>query len=543
MQIKKLIATGLAVLMSSTAISGVVAQPINENQLSDPRVRQAISYAIDMDTIAETIFEGAAIPADGLLPDGPNKPTDLNPYKYDPDKARALLAEAGWDSNRELDVVYYYADQATADLMAAMQAYLGDVGIKMNYRMLEGDIGSQISVVPEDPVNGPSAVTWDMLYGARAALALQEYFNRYALGGKPMIPNIDRMNELVAQVNGTTDPEIQREGYFEMERIINENVYQIPLYYQQLYTFESTRVNRNGAPYGNEQYNYNWGIENWTVEPDASGKAVMYTNTGPAQFFEVPWQNLGIFVANKFAFDTVLESDGDLTPIGGEMAETYSISEDGLTFTVTLKDGLKWHDGTDITGNDLAWSVGAALKFPITHPVVKSTLTKIEGAEAFVAGDADAVTGISVDGNTVTMKFAAIDPNVLLTFSQFAPLPAAQFEGVDLINLQQAPYWQKPIGSGPFKIDEVVMNDYTTLVAFEGYHKGTPKIEQIVASPSYENDANLLVNASAGKADFGYTKVASDVPALEALDHMVVHPINIPYTRMLWINQFPLPTK
>src|SRR5690606_27720942 len=187
----------------------------------------------------------------------------------------------------------------------------------------------------------------------------------------------------------------------------------------------------------------------------------------------------------------------DALPIfGGEMAETYSISEDGLTFTVTLKDGLKWHDGTDITGNDLAWSVGAALKFPITHPVVKSTLTKIEGAEAFVAGDADAVTGISVDGNTVTMKFAAIDPNVLLTFSQFAPLPAAQFEGVDLINLQQAPYWQKPIGSGPFKIDEVVMNDYTTLVAFEGYHKGTPKIEQIVASPSYENDANLLVNAS-----------------------------------------------
>ena len=170
---RNLIAVGLAVLMSTTAIGGVVAQPINENPLSDPRVRQAIAYAIDMDAIAETIFEGAAVPAVGLLPDGPNKPTDLNPYKYDPDKARALLAEAGWDSNRELDVVYYYADQATADLMAALQAYLGDVGIKMNYRLLEGDVGSQISVVPDDPVNGPSKVTWDILYGARAALALQ----------------------------------------------------------------------------------------------------------------------------------------------------------------------------------------------------------------------------------------------------------------------------------------------------------------------------------------------------------------------------------
>ncbi len=80
MRMRNLIAVGLAVLMSSTAIGGVVAQPINDNQLSDPRVRQAIAYAIDMDTIAETIFEGAAVPAIGLLPDGPNKPTDLNPY-------------------------------------------------------------------------------------------------------------------------------------------------------------------------------------------------------------------------------------------------------------------------------------------------------------------------------------------------------------------------------------------------------------------------------------------------------------------------------
>lgn len=542
MQFKKLIALGLGALMSTTAIGSALAQPINENALSDPRVRQAIAYAIDMDTIAETIFEGAAVPAVGLLPDGPNKPTDLNPYKYDPDKARALLAEAGWDSNRELDVVYYYADQATADLMAALQAYLADVGIKMNYRLLEGDVGAQISVVPDDPVNGPSKVTWDILYGARAALALQEYFNRYAYGLKPMIPNIPRMNELVAKVNGTTDPEVQREGYFEMEHIINDNVYQIPLYYQQLYTYESDRLHRNDAPYGNEQYNYNWGVENWTIDPDAAGKGVLYTNAGPAQFFEVPWQNLGIWVHNKFAFDTVLEADGVLTPIGGEMAESYEVSEDGLTFTFTLKDGLTWHDGTPITADDMLWSIKAALKFPITHPVLQSTFKKIEGAEAFLAGEAEDLAGLSADGNTVTLKFTTLDPNVLLSFSQFAPLPSAQFEGVDPLNLQQAPFWQKPIGSGPFMIQDVVMNDYTTLVPFEAYHKGAPKIEQIIARPSGDNDGNLIVNATAGKADFGYTKVAGDVPGLEGLDFMNVYPIDIPYTRMLWINQFPHPT-
>lgn len=542
MQMKTLIAMGLAGLMTTTMLGSALAQPINDNQLSDPRVRQAIAYAIDMDTIIDTIFEGRAVRAVGLLPNGPNKPDDLNTYAYDPDKARALLAEAGWDANRELDVVYYYGDQSTADLMAAMQAYLADVGIKMNYRKLEGDIGAQIGVLPEDPVNGPSGFTWDILYGARAALALQEYFNRFGYGLMPMIPNIPEMNDLVKKVNGTTDPEVQREGYFAMERIINDNAYIIPLYYQQLYTYESDRLDRHGAPYGNEQYNYNWGVENWTVTPDADGKTVLYTNAGPAQFFEVPWQNLGIWVSNKFAFDTIIEADGTLTPVGGEMADTYSVSEDGLTFSFTLKDGLTWHDGEAITAGDVVWSIGAALKFPLTHPVLKSTLNKIEGAEAFVNGEADSVAGITTEGNTVTLTFSALDPNVLLSFSQFAPLPAKYFADVDPVNLQQAPFWQKPIGSGPFKIDDVVMNDYTTLVPFEGYHKGTPKIEQIIARPSGDNDGNLLVNATAHKADFGYTKVAGDVPGLEGLDFMKVYPIDIPYTRMLWINQFNKPT-
>src|SRR5690606_20404090 len=153
---KKLLMLGTALLLSTTAIGSAWAQAINENALSDPRIRQAIAYAIDMDTIAETLFEGAAIPAVRMQADGPNKPEGLNPYAYDPDKARELLAEAGWDANRELDVVYYYGDQATADLMAAIQAYLSDVGMKMNYRMLEGDVGAQISVPPADPVNGPS---------------------------------------------------------------------------------------------------------------------------------------------------------------------------------------------------------------------------------------------------------------------------------------------------------------------------------------------------------------------------------------------------
>ncbi|WDR02583.1 hypothetical protein PSQ19_18710 [Devosia algicola] len=123
-----------------------------------------------------------------------------------PTRHGSLLKEAGWDSNQELDMVYYYADQLTADMMAAFQAYLADVGIKMNYRLLEGDVAAQLNTVPEDPVNGPSAVKWNLGYGARAALALQEYYNGFATGSSAHTPGTPEMDKLIAAINATSDP-------------------------------------------------------------------------------------------------------------------------------------------------------------------------------------------------------------------------------------------------------------------------------------------------------------------------------------------------
>ncbi len=535
----KLLTTSIMALVAAQVAGGATAQAINDSELSDPRVRQAIAYAIDMETIAETLFEGAAIPAVGLTSDPANYPDGMNTYSYDPERARELLAEAGWDGSRTLDMVYYYPDELTANFMAVVQAQLADVGIDMNYRLLEGDVGAQIGGVPDDPVNGPAVVEWDILYGARAAIANQEYFNRFAPGQMPTVPTIDAMVPLVEAVNATADPEVQRAGYQEMEGIINDGAYILPLYYQQLYIFESDRINRNGAPYGNEQYNYNSAIETWTVEPNEDGEAVAYTNGAPMQFFEVPWQNLGIWVHSKYVFDTILEADGALTPIGGELAETYEVSEDGMVFTFTLQDGLTWHDGSPITAEDVQWSIEAAAQFPLTHPVLASTLSSIEGADALLAGDADSMSGISIDGNTVTITFEVLDPNVFLSFSQFAPLPSSYFEGADPLQLQQHEFWQMPIGSGPFMIEEARMNEFTTLVPFPDYHRGEALIEQIIALPSADGDANLIRNAAAFRADFGYSKNATDVPSLEEMEHMTVIPANIPYTRMFWINQFP----
>jgi peptide/nickel transport system substrate-binding protein len=325
-----------------------------------------------------------------------------------------------------------------------------------------------------------------------------------------------------------------------IDQKINTDVITIPLYYQPLRVVESKRLNRNGHEYGNEQFNYDWSVQDWTIEPDADGKKLMYTNAGPHDnYFPVPWVDLGFWASNKLTFDHLLYAKGDLSGIaGGDLADKWTVSPDGLTVTFTLRDGVTWQDGTPITVDDVAWSIEAALKYPTLHGVVANTFNSIEGAADYLAGKAEHVSGIATDGKTITLKMAKLDANVLATFAQFAPLPKAQFVGVDPTLLQQAPYWQHPIGSGPFKIEDAKFGDYTSFVPYDGYWGGKAKIDQIIAFASQDGDPNLVKNVMAHRFDFGITKVTADVKALKDLDFIRMTPLNIPYTRMIWINQY-----
>ena len=534
---KKLYVVIVAVLAHLMFISSASAQPTNSNQLSDPRVRQALCMAIDMKTIGETLFEDQIIMADSLLPNGPMKSPNLPDYSYNPEKARQLLAEANWDSNRELDMVFYYGDQLTADFMAAIQAYFADVGVKMSYRLLQGDVGAQLNSVPDDGVNGPAAVDYDLGYGARAAIAMQEYYNTFKTGLNPQTPGDPKMDALIEKINSSADPEVLKPAFFEIQEYQMEKVNICPLYYQKLFIYESNKVDRNGGAYGNAQYNYNWGITDWNV----SG-GTLQTNTGPVEFFEQPWYNLGLWIHNKVVFDRLLVADGALQPVGCSACESYDLAADGLSLTFKLKDGLTFHDGNDVTVEDVAWSIRTAMKAPQMHALIGNTVGSIKGADAFKDGSTDDVSGIkyNIADRVITLELTKIDPNILTTFTQFAILPKHLLGDVDPLKFQQSDFWQKPIGSGAFKITEVKMNDFAKFEPFDGYHGGKAGFD-IIAYPSYDGDGNLIKNAAAGKMDYGFTKNVADVAALDAMDNMGTKAVDIPYTRMMWIMQYPKP--
>jgi peptide/nickel transport system substrate-binding protein len=155
-----------------------------------------------------------------------------------------------------------------------------------------------------------------------------------------------------------------------------------------------------------------------------------------------------------------------------------------------------------------------------------------------MAGTADSVSGISSEGNKVTIKFTQPNANTLIAFTQWGPFPKKYFEGVDPTLVQQAEFWQKPVGSGPFKVEEAKFGDFSSFVPFDDYYEGKPKIDQIIAWASSDGDVNMVKNASANRIDFAVTKVVSDIEALKGLDFMRMTPLDIPYTRMVWFNQY-----
>jgi len=502
--------------------------PRNSELLSDERVRKAIAYALDMSSVISGIYKGKAKPANALMPAGPYKPSSgLTDYNYNMDKAKQLLKDAGWDSNRELDLVYYYSDQSTTDFMAAVQQFLGQVGIKAKPRLLVGDLASQLWTHPKDPVNGPSAVKWDIAYGAIAALSPHEYYDRFlpTYTANSLWPDNKEYTGLIQATEASPDPTVQKAAFQKVVTWENAHLPEVPLYYQPIFITESKKLDRKGAEYGNEQFNYDWQINKWDLPVGTDGKKTLHTNGGPVQFFEHPFYNPGLMMGKRILWDHLIVASGDLRPKAGQLAEKYELSPDGKKVTFTLRKNIKWHDGTSITGDDVKFTYELAAKVPTIHSVFAATLKKI--------------SSITVNGDVVEFNFSEVDSDALITFSQLPPLPKKYLATADPLKIQQDPYFQKPIGSGPFRLTDVSMGSYAVAEAWPDYWNGRPVIDQLNMYASGESDPNLVKNVQAGNVDYAFTKSVDDVVAIAAVNSMSVHDVDVYYTRLLFINSFP----
>jgi len=110
-----------------------------DSPLSDKRVRQAINYAANVPRIINDIVGGLGTQTVCLNPMHFGFNPDLKPYPYDPEKARALLKEAGYDASQELTLNYAIVNMIKGDeVVQALQSDLAQVGIKIRLQKWSG---------------------------------------------------------------------------------------------------------------------------------------------------------------------------------------------------------------------------------------------------------------------------------------------------------------------------------------------------------------------------------------------------------------------
>ena len=153
---------------------------------------------------------------------------------------------------------------------------------------------------------------------------------------------------------------------------------------------------------------------------------------------------------------TTIAEDLSVQP---DLATSWDISDDGLTYTFNLADGVTFHDGSAMTAEDVAASLRRVQNEEMASPL---------------ASRISPITAINVvDDGTIALSLDAPFAPILTSLAGIAIVPAEM--EMDAEALQQV-----PVGTGPFKFEEWVPNSHIQLVAFDGYREAQmPKVDGV----------------------------------------------------------------
>ena len=247
----------------------------------------------------------------------------------------------------------------------------------------------------------------------------------------------------------------------------------------------------------------------------ATGEGTGFTvQLGPNPETLDPALNSAIDGANTLitVFEPLLLIDENNEVIPGQ-ADLPEVSEDGLTWTFTMKDGLKWSDGSDLTAKDFEYSFKRMANPDTAAPYAATCLGMIDGFDAAQAGDTDALNvKASDDGKTLTIQLAYPCSyfDKLCAFAAMSPVQQATVEANgDAWCTQPDTY----VCNGPYMITDWVPSERIVLSKNPNYVGGWDS-SKIVSDTI---TLLLLEDSSAAYAAYnsGEAQLVKDVPTDE----------------------------
>ncbi|MAC79347.1 MAG: peptide ABC transporter substrate-binding protein [Rhodobacteraceae bacterium] len=198
------------------------------------------------------------------------------------------------------------------------------------------------------------------------------------------------------------------------------------------------------------------------------------------------WQNWSMI---KSLFDGLMDYVPGTTELRPGLAESYEVSDDGKTFTFHLREGVKFHNGREMTADDVKYSLDR-----VTNPETLSPgagfFASIEGFDAISSGDADTLSGVEVvDPLTVKITLTRPDATFLhvmaLNFASIVPKEAVDEYGAD--------FGKHPVGTGAFKLEDWTIGQKLVFAKNEDYWRdGVPYLDGVTFEVGQEPIVALL---------------------------------------------------
>ena len=146
----------------------------------------------------------------------------------------------------------------------------------------------------------------------------------------------------------------------------------------------------------------------------------------------------------------------------GDLAESFQITNDGLTITFRLRRNVRWHDGAPFTARDVLY----------TYRVIIDPATPTAYSEDFK----QVASVTAPDPYTVVARYRTPFAPALASWGT-AILPAHLLEGKDIT---RSPLARQPVGTGPFRFKEWVSGQKIVLEAYQDYFEGRPYLDRYV---------------------------------------------------------------
>jgi glutathione transport system substrate-binding protein len=233
------------------AAPSIVLRYLSMNTLhkpfDNPKVREAIAYAINKEALSKVAFNGYASPAPGVVPPGVEYAVKLGPWPYDLAKAKQLMKEAGYADGFETELWSAYNHSIAQKVTQFLQQQLGQIGIKAKITLLES--GQRVEKVEswQDPASAPvrmyyvgwSSSTGEADWALRPLLASESFPPRLFNTAYYKSNEVD--NDIKSAL-GTTDKAQKAKFYKDAQETIWKDAPWAPLVVEKLLSAHNKKL-------------------------------------------------------------------------------------------------------------------------------------------------------------------------------------------------------------------------------------------------------------------------------------------------------------